>query len=51
MFVTYVPFYIFTGDACTLTSQLELNEAIRLFMLNKDAHLVINGKAFSLAFH
>eukprot|EP00794_Sanderia_malayensis_P015088 gene15088-16644_t len=30
------------GDACTLTSQLELNEAIRLFILNKDPHLVIN---------
>lgn len=30
------------GDPCTLSSQLELNEAIRLYLLNRDAHLVIN---------
>jgi len=30
------------GDPCTITSQLELEEAIRLFFFNREPHLVIN---------
>ncbi|XP_065061146.1 protein kinase C iota type-like [Rhopilema esculentum] len=30
------------GDPCTLTSQMELEEAVRLFFLNRDPQLVIN---------
>lgn len=30
------------GDPCTLTSQLELTEAIRLYEINRDSELVIH---------
>lgn len=37
------------SDPCTLSSQLELDEAIRLYELNKDSEIVIHGKyLFSL---
>lgn len=32
------------SDPCTLSSQLELDEAIRLYELNKDSELVIHGE-------
>lgn len=32
------------SDPCTLTSQMELGEAIRLYEINKDSELVIHGK-------
>lgn len=32
-----------TGDPCTVSSQLELEEAFRLYELNKDSELLIHG--------
>lgn len=32
------------SDPCTLASQMELCEAIRLYEINKDSELVIHGK-------
>ena len=32
------------GDPCTISSQLELDEALRLYDLNKDSELTIHGK-------
>lgn len=32
-----------TGDPCTISSQTELNEAIRLYDLNKDSELALHG--------
>lgn len=32
------------SDPCTLTSQMELCEAIRLYEINKDSELVIHGE-------
>lgn len=34
------------GDPCTLSSQMELTEAIRLYEINKDSELVIHGELF-----
>lgn len=34
---------ISTGDPCTVSSQLELEEAFRLYELNKDSELLIHG--------
>lgn len=31
------------GDPCTVSSQLELEEALRLYELNKDSELIIHG--------
>lgn len=33
------------SDPCTLASQMELLEAIRLYEINKDSELVIHGKS------
>lgn len=33
------------GDPCTISSQMELDEAIRLYEINKEAELTIHGKA------
>lgn len=35
------------SDPCTLASQLELCEAIRLYEINKDSELVIHGEYIS----
>lgn len=35
------------GDPCTISSQIELNEAIRLYEVNKDSELSIHGNFFS----
>lgn len=32
------------GDPCILSTQIELDEAIRLYELNKDSELTIHGK-------
>ncbi|XP_064114985.1 protein kinase C iota type-like isoform X2 [Macrobrachium nipponense] len=32
------------GDPCTISSQQELDEALRLYDLNKDSELTIHGK-------
>jgi hypothetical protein len=32
------------NDPCTLSTQLELEEAIRLYEVNRDSELVIHGK-------
>lgn len=34
----------FLGDPCTVSSQLELEEAFRLYELNKDSELLIHGR-------
>lgn len=39
-----------SGDPCTITSQTELEEAVRLFFLNGDPQLVINGVIFLFFF-
>lgn len=36
-----------SGDPCTVSSQLELEEALRLYELNKDSELTIHSE-FSL---
>ena len=32
------------GDPCTVNSQIELDEAIRLYEVNKEAELTVHGK-------
>lgn len=32
------------GDPCTISTQLELDEAIRLYEINRDSELTIHGK-------
>lgn len=39
------------GDPCTLSSQMELTEAIRLYEINKDSELVIHGKWSQIHIH
>uniref|UniRef100_A0A8C2XI38 protein kinase C n=1 Tax=Cyclopterus lumpus TaxID=8103 RepID=A0A8C2XI38_CYCLU len=36
------------GDPCTVSSQLELEEALRLYELNKDSELIIHGEPQSI---
>lgn len=50
-----VPLQVFTmkwvdeeSDPCTLSSQIELTEAIRLYEINKDSELVIHGEFYML---
>ena len=35
---------MFSGDPCTVTSQIELDEAIRLYEVNKDTEITIHGE-------
>lgn len=42
MFTHVLLFYL--GDPCTLSTQMELDEAVRLYELNKDSELTIHGK-------
>lgn len=35
--------FLSSGDPCTVSSQLELEEAFRLYELNKDSELLIHG--------
>jgi len=32
------------GDPCTISSQMELDEAVRLYEINRDSELTIHGK-------
>lgn len=42
--LSFVSFsFLSTGDPCTVSSQLELEEAFRLYELNKDSELLIHG--------
>lgn len=34
------------GDPCTISTQLELDEAIRLYEMNRDSELTVHGKLF-----
>ena len=36
------------GDPCTISSQRELSEAIRLYEANKEAELTVHGKTLFL---
>lgn len=36
------------GDPCMLTSDAELNEAIRLYQINKEPFLTIHGRSLNL---
>jgi len=36
------------GDPCTISNQLELDEAIRLYEVNKDTEIVIHGEWFQI---
>lgn len=38
------------GDPCTISAQMELDEAIRLYEVNRDSELTIHGKFFSFMF-
>ena len=35
------------GDPCTVSSQIELDEAIRLYEINKEAELTVHGRKMS----
>ena len=35
------------GDPCTISSQCEVDEAIRLYEANKEAELTVHGKTFA----
>lgn len=37
------------GDPCMLSTQLELDEAVRLYELNRDSDLTIHGKCILLS--
>ena len=36
------------GDPCTVSSQIELDEAIRLYEINKEAELTVHGRKITL---
>lgn len=38
------------GDPCTVSSQLELDEAIRLYEVNKDTEITVHGEYFLTRF-
>ena len=40
-----------TGDPCTISSQIELDEAIRLYELNRDSEINLHGKMSFLLSH
>ena len=37
-------YLLFLGDPCTISSQMELDEAIRLYEINRDSEIVMHGK-------
>ena len=41
--MTLLNVILLSGDPCTISSQLELSEAFRLYDLNKDSEVVIHG--------
>jgi hypothetical protein len=40
--------YIPLGDPCTISSQVEIDEAIRLYEVNNDSEITIHGIFFIL---
>lgn len=38
---------IYLGDPCTISSQMELDEAIRLYEINKDTEITIHSKYYT----
>ena len=36
------------GDPCTLSSQMELDESLRLYELNKDSEVVMHGGNYKI---
>ena len=42
--IGYYNFCTLSGDPCTVSSQMELDEALRLYELNKDSELTVHGK-------
>lgn len=34
------------GDPCTISTQLELDEALRLYELNRDSELTVHGESY-----
>lgn len=36
------------GDPCTMSTQMELDEAIRLYEINRDSELTVHGKFFTV---
>lgn len=44
MLYSQIELILFLGDPCTVSSQLELEEAFRLYELNKDSELLIHGR-------
>lgn len=38
------------NDPCTISSQVELDEAIRLYEVNRDTELVMHGELLLLVF-
>ena len=41
---------LFSGDPCTVSSQIELEEAIRLYEVNKDTELTLHSTVFGFCF-
>ena len=41
---------VYSGDPCTVSNQMELDEAIRLYEVNKDSEIVVHG-TFVIYFH
>ena len=39
----YFIYFITIGDPCVISSQAELEEAIRLYEVNKDSEITIHG--------
>ena len=39
------------GDPCTVSSQIELDEAIRLYEINKEAELTVHGRTIAIGIH
>ena len=48
MYVNFVSsslcFTLSSGDPCTISTQMELDEAIRLYEVNRDSELTIHGE-------
>lgn len=43
IFVQFSPHFFATGDPCIISTQLELDTALRLYEINKDSELTIHG--------
>lgn len=44
LIIMYFTHFIFNiGDPCILSTQMELDEAVRLYEINKDSELTVHG--------